>query len=146
MNNTLGGVKTPWHLWVIGIVSLLWNSTGVMSYTMTHMGMLESMDMPADQIAYYSSFPSWATAVWALGVWGCFFGSLALLLRSRYGVWLFGISMLGLIGTTIFQWGLSDMPEVLSSSGHKLFAAVIWVITLALFFYARRMHEAGVLK
>ena len=146
MNNTLGGVKTPWHLWAVAILSLLWNSGGAISYTMTHLGMLESTGMPADQIAYYSSFPAWATAVWALGVWGCFFGSLALLFRSRFAVWLFGISIVGLIATTYFQWGVSDLPEVLATTGHKLFAATIWVITIALFIYARRMREAGVLK
>jgi len=27
--------KTPWHLWVIGVISLLWNSTGAMDFTMT---------------------------------------------------------------------------------------------------------------
>jgi len=147
MSTILGGrPKTPWHLWVVGLFSLLWNSGGAISYTMTHMGKLEEMGMPADQIAYYSSFPSWATAVWALGVWGCFLGSLALLFRSRFAVLLFGVSIVGLIGTTIFQWGLSDLPAELKTSGHIAFAATIWVITIALFFYASRMSRAGVLR
>lgn len=146
VKNRLGGPKTPWHLWVVGIVSLLWNSGGVASFVMTNLGMLESSGMPADQIAFYSSFPTWAIVVWALGVWGCFLGSLALLFRSRFAVWLFSISIIGLIGTTIFQWGIADMPAELTTVGHKLFAAAIWVITLALFFYARRMRDGGVLK
>ena len=146
MSEANAAVKAPWHLWVVGLVSLLWNSGGAISYTMTHMGMLESMEMPPDQIAFYSSFPAWATAFWALGVWGCFFGSLALLFRSRFAVWLFGISIVGLIGTTFFQWGVAEMPAELTTMGHKLFAAAIWVITIGLFFYARRMHAAGVLR
>ena len=146
MNEPAKAPGAPWHLWVVGVLSLLWNSGGVVSYTMTHLGMLESMDMPADQIAFYSNFPAWAVAVWALGVWGCFFGSLALLFRSRFAVLLFGISIVGLIGTTIFQWGIADMPEVLTTTGHKLFAASIWAITLARFVYARRMRAAGVLR
>lgn len=146
MDNSTEATKAPWHLWAVGLVSLLWNSGGAFSYTMTHLGRLESMDMPAEQIAYYSTFPAWATAFWALGVWGCFFGSIALLWRSRFAVWLFAISIVGLIGTTIFQWGVSEMPEVLTTMGHKLFAAAIWVITIGLFIYARRMREAGVLR
>lgn len=138
--------KTPWHLWVVGAVSLLWNAGGVTSYTMTHLGMLESMDMPANQIAFYSSFPTWATAVWALGVWGCFIGSALLLLRSRFAEASFGISIVGLIGTTIFQWGVADMPDELKTGGHIGFAAAIWIITIGLFIYARRMRVTGVLK
>lgn len=145
MNDKIAS-KTPWHLWAVGLVSLLWNSGGAISYTMTHLGMLESMEMPPDQIAFYSSFPAWATAFWALGVWGCFFGSLALLFRSRFAVWLFAISIVGLIGTTVFQWGVADMPAALTTTGHKLFAATIWVITIGLFIYARRMRAAGVLR
>ncbi|BDI60510.1 hypothetical protein [Qipengyuania nanhaisediminis] len=136
----------PWHLWVVGLVSLLWNATGATSYTMTKLGMLEGIDMPADQIAYYTSFPAWATAFWALGVWGSLFGSLALLVRSRHAVTLFAISIVGLVGTTFFQWVVSDLPPVLATTEHKLFAAAIWVITIGLFIYARRMREAGVLR
>jgi len=150
METTMSGAsadaKTPWHLWVVGAVSLLWNAGGVTSYTMTHMGMLESMDMPANQIAFYSSFPAWATGVWALGVWGCFIGSALLLFRSRFAVASFAISIIGLIGTTIFQSGMADMPAELKTGGHIAFAAAIWIITIALFFYAWRMHKNGLLK
>ena len=138
MNSTLGGPKTPWHLWVVGVVTLLWNSGGVISYMSTHLGMLESTSMPAEQIAYYSSFPAWAVAFWAFGVWGCFLGSLALLLRSRFALWLFAISIVGLVGTTIYQWCISDLPPELATTGHMLFAAVIWVVTIFLYFYSSK--------
>ena len=28
-------VRTPWHLWVVGILALLWNSFGCVDYFMT---------------------------------------------------------------------------------------------------------------
>ena len=31
------GVKTPWHLWVVGIVALLWNAIGALDFTATQM-------------------------------------------------------------------------------------------------------------
>ncbi len=139
-------VKTPWHLWVVGALSLLWNSGGVISYTMTKLAALDGTGMPPEQLDYYYSFPAWATAFWALGVWGCFFGSAALLFRSRYAVWLFGISIIGLVGTTIFQRFFSEMPETLQTAGHTVFAAAIWVVTIGLFFYARSMAKSGVLR
>ena len=144
--NIVGEAKTPWHLWVVGLVSLLWNSGGAISYTMTHLGRLESMGVPPHHIEFYSNFPAWATGVWALGVWGCLIGSLLLLLRSRFAVTSFAISIVGLVFTTIYQWGIADLPEDLRSGGHIAFAAAIWIITIALFFYAKRMRDNGVLK
>lgn len=138
--------KTPWHLWVVGVVSLLWNSGGAASYTMTELGMLEGMALPPEQLEYFSGFPAWAVAFWALGVWGCFFGSVALLFRSRLAVWLFGVSIVGLVGVTIFERAVAVVPASLQTQGQNLFALAIWVITIGLFFYAVRMKRAGVLK
>ena len=102
--------------------------------------------MTPEQIDYVSNFPAWASAFWALGVWCCFIGSAALLFRSGYAVWLFGISLIGLAGTTLYQRVFSDLPEAFQTTGQNLFAAAIWIITLALFFYASRMKRAGVLN
>ncbi len=138
--------KTPLHLWLVGGISLLWNAGGVISYTMTKFGALDGMDAPPEQLTYFYSFPAWASAFWALGVWGCFFGSLALLLRTKWSVWLFGISIIGLIGTTAYQQLSGDLPVSMQTMGHNLFAAAIWVITIGLFIYANRMTRAGVLR
>lgn len=107
--------------------------------------MLEGMMTPA-QTEYFYGFPAWAVAFWALGVWGCFFGSIALLLRSRFAVWLFGVSIVGLLGTTIYERAFAVLPESLQTTGQNLFAVAIWVITLALFIYSSRMKRAGVLQ
>lgn len=147
MNETIGArTKAPWHLWVIGIVSLLWNAGGAASYTMTELGMLDGMGLTAEQKEYFYSFPAWAIAFWALGVWGCFFGSVALLLRSRFAVWLFAISVVGLVGVTVFERLVADLPASLQTMNQNLFAAAIWAITIALLIYASRMRRAGVLR
>ncbi|MEM9500741.1 MAG: hypothetical protein AAF941_02730 [Pseudomonadota bacterium] len=138
--------KTPWHLWVVGGVSLLWNAGGIMSYLTTKLGGLEDMDIPPEQLVYFNSFPGWASAFWALGVWGCFLGSFLLLFRSKWAVTLFGISIVGLIGTTAYQQLSGDLPASMQTIGHNLFAASIWVITIGLFIYSNRMARAGVLR
>ena len=145
MSTILGETKTPWHLWVVGAVSLLWNFGGVFSYTMTELGKLDGMGFGPAELEYFYGFPAWATATWALGVWGCFFGSAALLLRSKWSVWLFGISIIGLLGTTYYQRMASTLPDSMQTTGQDLFAVAIWLITFALFFYASRMKRAGVL-
>ncbi len=138
--------SAPWHLWVVGGLSLLWNLVGAASYTMTELGKLEEMGFPADQIAYFYGFPAWAVAFWALGVWGCVLGSLMLLLRRQWAVWAFALSIIGLAGTTFYEWGVADIPDSMRSTGNNIFALVIWAITFSLYLYARRMAMKSFLR
>lgn len=143
MNDT---AKAPWHLWVVGVVSLLWNAGGIFSYLATAFGKLEGMAFDAEQVAYFYSFPAWAVTFWALGVWGSFLGSVALLLRKSWATLLFGVSIIGLAGTTYFERVVAEVPESMQTTGQNLFAVAIWVITLSLFYYSRRMKQNGVLR
>ncbi len=136
-------VRAPWHLWAVGILTLLWNAVGVMSYMMTHLGKLESLGMTPEQIAYFDSFPAWANAVWAIGVWFCLLGSILLLLRSRHAVTAFAISVIGLVGTSYFSYFVSVVPEGLQSVPLDI---AIWAITLGSLWYAIRQRDAGVLR
>ena len=135
--------KTPWHLWVVGLVSLLWNSVGGFSYTMTRLGRLEDLGMGEAEIAYFASAPTWSNAFWALGVWGAILGSILLLFRSRFALHAVIVAIIGLLGSNIWQYGMSDMPESLYSPTLTL---MIWATTLFMLFYASRMTRAGVLR
>ena len=140
-------IARPWHTWVVGILSLLFNSGGAFDYTMTHLHDPAYLKMVTpEQLAWIENFPVWATSAWALGVWGAFGGSLLLLLRSRWAVLAFEIALVGLAGTTLYQWGISGMPESLKTSGGMAFAAVIWIVTGLLLWYVMRMRARGVLR
>src|SRR3546814_11846022 len=80
-------VKTPWHLWAVGIVSLLWNAFGAFDYVMTKLRNPEYMAaFTHEQQSFFYSFQLWANVGWALGVWGSVLGSVLLLARSRSGI------------------------------------------------------------
>ncbi|MEP3050582.1 MAG: hypothetical protein ABJP48_11380 [Erythrobacter sp.] len=136
-------VRAPWHLWVVGVLTLLWNSVGGFSYTMTRLGKLADLGMTADQIAYFDSHPAWANAIWAMGVWGAIAGSILLLLRSRWAVTALLIAVVGLIGSNIFQYFLTQTPESLQS---PVFSIMIASITLFMLWYATKMRREGVLR
>ncbi|WP_086734164.1 hypothetical protein [Erythrobacter colymbi] len=141
---TEGRMPTPVHLWVVGIVTLLFNSMGIISYLSTKLGKLEEMGMTPSQIAFMESYPAWATAVWAMGVWGAFAGSVLLLLRSKWAVPAMAIALAGLIGVTMAENVILDTPaDMATPLGLKL---SIWVSTLFLLFYSVRMKKAGVLR
>lgn len=141
--NRLGGKATPSHLWVVGGLTLLWNSVGIFGYMMTELGKLADLGMTPDQIAWFDSFPAWATAVWALGVWGAFFGSILILLRSRWAVTAILIALVGLAGTTIYQNFVTEVPADLRNLGLDL---TIWATTLFMLWYALKMRREGVLR
>jgi uncharacterized membrane protein len=138
--------KTPWHLWVVGIVSLLWNIMGGLDYTMTHLHNAKWLaQMTPEQIAWVNHFPIWATSCWAFGVWGAIAGSLLLLLRSRWAVPAFGVSLLGLIGSHIYQY-TSSAPAGLNTGSGTIFAAALALVAAALLWYAMRARTSGVLR
>src|SRR3546814_2675554 len=48
--------KTPWHLWVVGVLSLLWNAVGAFDYTMTKLNDADYLSaFTPEQIAYFQS-------------------------------------------------------------------------------------------
>ena len=139
-------VKTPTHLWIVGVVSLLWNSMGAFDYTATELRLEFYMaQFTQAQLDYFYGFPAWAVAAWALGVWGSWFGSVGLLLRKRWAVWLFGISIAGLALTTLYNLVLTDGSAAMGE-GAVAFTAVIWVIAILLLLYAGKMAKRGVLR
>ena len=138
--------KAPWHLWAVGIVSLLWNAMGGVDYTMTHMHSETWLaQITPEQIAWVGQFPVWATSFWALGVWGAVSGSILLLLRSRWAVSAFGVSLLGLIGSHSYQY-TSNAPTGLNTASGTAFAAVLAIVAVALLFYSMRMRNRGILR
>lgn len=141
-------VKPPWHIWAVGVISLLWNAVGAMDYTMTKFKNADYMaSFTADQQAYFYSFPLWANIGWALGVWGSILGSILILLRSRHAVTAFLISLIGLAVSCVYQFGMhyGDLMRMFGSFP-MIFTAIIWVVGIALFVYARRQAAAGVLR
>lgn len=140
--------KTPVHLWAVGVVSLLWNAFGAVDYTMTKLKNPEYMAaFTAEQQAYFYSFPLWANVGWALGVWGSVLGSVLLLMRSRHAVTAFLLSIAGLAISCIYQFGMhyGDLERMFGTFP-MIFTAVIWVILIALFLYARAQAAKGVLR
>jgi len=138
--------KTPVHLWIVGVLALLWNAMGAFDYLATHLQLEFYMSQfSEEQLAYFYGFPAWAVAGWAFGVWGAFAGSIGLLLRKKWSVWAFGISLAGMVVSSIYNLVLSNGAEIMGSGG-MIFTAFIWVVAIFLFLYARVQANQGVLN
>ncbi|MDX1293077.1 MAG: hypothetical protein R3265_09715 [Hyphomonas sp.] len=135
---------TPWHLWVVGVLAVLWNAIGAFDFTatVTHWAPYMS-NFTEEQQAFFYSFPIWQYAIWAVGVWGAFIGSILLLLRSRYAVWAFAVSLVAALASMIHGMSLKDVPE---GASNPAFAAIIILIGALLLAYAWWMTRRGVLR
>ena len=138
-------VQTPRHLWVIGIVTLLWNAMGAFDYLMTQTQNESYMgQLTPEQIEFFYGFPSWVVAFWAIAVWGGVLGSILLLLRRRLAVSVFMVSFASMLITAIQNYVFSNALEVTGMFG-LIFSAVIFLVALGLVLYSRAMRERGVL-
>jgi hypothetical protein len=137
--------RTPVHLWIIGVLTLLWNLMGAFDYLATQLELEFYMSQfTPEQLAYFYGFPAWAVAGWAFGVWGAVAGSLGLLLRKKWSVWAFAVSLAGMLVSSIYTLGLSDGAQMMGTGG-VIFSVVIWVVAIILLVYARTMANRGVL-
>ena len=146
--------RTPWHLWVVGLITLLWNAFGGYDYTMSQLrdrayleGSMAPMGVSYDEIvAFLDNFPVWVDALWALGVWGSLAGSLLLLLRSRIAVPAYLLSLIGSAGSIGYQFTSDLPPAMAASSASMIMPIVIMVVILAQLLYAWRIRASGVLR
>lgn len=138
--------RAPWHLWVIGSIALLWSAMGAMDYVMTQTKNEAYMSaFTPEQLSFFYGFPAWVVAAWAIAVWGGVLGALLLLLRKRLAVWVFLVSLIAMVVTTLHNYVLSNGMEVVGDAFSLGFTAVIFLIALALFLYARAMHMRHIL-
>ena len=142
-------VRTPWHLWVVGVVSLLWNAFGAFDFVSTITrgeAYLREMNFDQAMIDYFLAMPDWMYVPWTLGVWGAVIGSILLLLRNRYAVWAFALSLIGAVVSLVYGQLMDPPPLTPDMAMMKWMPFAIMLITVLLFVYAFNMRRKGVLR
>ena len=142
-------VKTPWHLWLVGVLSLLWNGFGAFDFiSTTTRGEAYFRESGFDQpmIDYFNAMPNWMYVPWTLGVWGAVIGSILLLIRNRLAVPAFALSLIGAVGS--LAYGLANpmppLPEAMAMMSYMPW--VIAAIAAVLAAYAWSVSKKGVLS
>ena len=141
-------MRRPMHLWIIAILSLLWNAGGAADYVMAQLRIGPyAGDLPPDLAAFLGALPAWYTAAWAVGVWFSVAGSLLLALRSRLAPAAFALSLGGLLVASAYSIFILDSSPMRSAgAGAIAFTAAIHVVLVLLLVYARAMTRRGVLR
>lgn len=143
------GTKTPWHLWLVGVLSLLWNGFGGYDFIMTNTqgeAYMRASGMTQPMIDYFNAMPTWMYVPWTLGVWGAIAGSVLLLLRLKWAVHAFALSLLGAVGSLVFGMAnpMPDLPPAMAAM--QFMPWIIAGIAAFLLWYAWTMRDRGVLR
>lgn len=137
---------TPKHLWVVGILALLWNAMGAFDYLMTQTQNEGYMsNFTPEQLEFFYGFPTWLVAFWALAVWGGVLGAVLLLMRKKLAVGVFLVSFICMTVTAFRNYGFADGMEAMGGGFAMVMTILIFFFALALYFYAKAMRDRGVL-
>lgn len=141
--------RTPVHLWIVGVLALLWNAIGVTDYTMMRTrnegyfrALMPDLDLAA-ALGYMDSMPVLQSLGWALGVWGALTGTVLLLMRSRHAVVAYLVSLVGAVVAFTFQFAGATPPAGMDD---PVVPAIVTLIAIGLLVYARWMRGRGVLR
>ncbi|HUH10848.1 MAG TPA: hypothetical protein VLZ73_09875 [Brevundimonas sp.] len=141
---------TPWHLWLVGLLSLAWNGYGAFDYIQTTTrgeAYMRASGFGDEMVAYYTSMPTWMYVPWTLGVWGAVIGSLLLLARSRWAVHAFALSLIGAVVSLVYSKFINPPPPPPPALAMMQWAPfVIVVIAALLLWYASAMAKKAVLR
>lgn len=140
-------VKTPWHLWVVGVLALAWNGFAAYDFIMVltkGADYLQDFFTP-EQVAYFTSVPAWTKIPYAAAVWGGVLAAVLLLVRSRWAFHVFLASLIGVVACIIYAYGMDDWAA-LGGTGGMVMWGLIAAIAAFLVWYARMMSAKGVLR
>lgn len=132
--------------WGIAIFALIWNAMGVMAY-LSQQYMTDEVKalLPEAERELYNNVPAWATAAFAIAVFGGLLGSLALLIRKKWATILFLVSFIGIVVQMIHNFFMSNTMEVYGP-GSVIMPLMVLVIGIFLIYYSKKANENGWLK
>ena len=95
--------------WVVSIIALVWYLMDMSAFLMRVL-MLDDVikEMPENQQHLYRNIPLWVNIVFSGEVFGGALGCVGLLLRKRWALPLFVVSILGVLSQTFHVYFLSD--------------------------------------
>lgn len=139
-DETVGGVH--WSFWTISAAALIWNVMGVINFF---------VQMNADALSAYREVeraivegrPAWATAGFAIAVFGGAIGCLLLLLRKSAAYYLFIASLLGVIVTMAHTLVVVDPAIDVRPSEILLIVLMPLAVAVFLIWYSKHAENKG---
>jgi ABC-type xylose transport system permease subunit len=131
---------------VISVVALLWYLMDTSAFFMRVLMTEEAIKaMPENQQHLYRDMPLWVNIVFACEVFGGTLGCIALLLRKKWALPLFVISILGTLAQTSNIWFLTDAVSAMGAPA-VMMPIVAIIIGTAMIWLAKSATSKGWLR
>jgi hypothetical protein len=135
--------RTPWHLWLVGVLSLLWNAIGGWQIWLKLSGNAGYWNaLTAEESAYLAAAPLWTDVAASVAVIAGVLGALLLLARIRIAAFAFIIGLAAWIADNVYVHMLSDGTRILGV-GMGILVTILFILQIA---YAAWMAKRGVLR
>lgn len=135
--------RAPWHVWAVGILSLLWNASGAYTIMSAQAGALPGLR--PDEAAYYAAQPLWFAALTDIGLVSAMVAAIALLLRRRWAMMLYAVSLALILVTASYDLA-AGTSRVYANQGAMIVTILIDVLAVLQLAYASAMRRRGVLR
>lgn len=143
---TLHASSLPRRFWVIAVLALAWNLLGVTMFAIQVSLSPETLAaLPAPQRDVHAATPAWVFAAFGTAVFAGVFGAVGLLLRQRWAVALFGVSLAALVLQLVATYLLTPAWSAMGPSGLAM-PALLLVIASLLLGHARTASRRGWLR
>ena len=136
-------MSTPTWFKVVAVLALLWNLLGCLAFfSDLRISPEDLAKLPEAQQALYAARPGWAVAATALAVFGGALGSIGLLMRKRWALPVFVLSLLGIL---VQDFGLFVLADGASLAGTVavVMQAVVLAVGIALILLSRKGIARG---
>jgi hypothetical protein len=139
-------MTTPRYFYAVAGLSLLWSLSGVGAFISQHgMDTAELAKTDPYTAKIFAQMPRWTWAAYAIAVGAGTLGAIALLLKRAWAAPLFALSVIAVIVQFGYTFLGTDMLTVKGPTT-AIFPAVILILAIAQFLFARTMVSQGVLK
>jgi hypothetical protein len=137
-----------WHMWITSILLFALYLFGLYDYVMVHTlneDYLLSLDRGTAVIDYFTGYPLFLSAVWAVNIAGGLLAPVLLLIRHRLAPEAAFISFIAMLLLLIITFTIFDRLETF---GHlySLFDTAILLVTAAFGVYSLKLRNIGSLS
>lgn len=143
MENQATSTKLPKLFWIVGWGALLWNLMGVMAYlTQVFMPAEMFQQLTIEQQQLIENTPAWATAAFAVAVWGGTIGAILLLMKKKSAKIAFIFSLVGVSVQIIHSLFFSNSMEVYGPGG-LIMPFMIVLFGIGLIWFSEKAAKNG---
>ena len=132
--------KKQWHLWLVGILTLLWNGSGTYTFLMAQAGKLTGLS--AEEQAYYADQPLWFAVSTDIALLTAVAAGVALLLRSGAALWFFAASFSLIILNNLYEL-ISGASRMLVNQDAIVLTTVVIIVAALQLAYTWVMRNRG---